>query len=137
MVFALETLLFTYCIYFLIGLEGNEFCIIRKNFQLQVQDIENQGCCPRMMYNQGSSSQSIQRADPAKSPRVTHCPGSPRTGIQHLLQCGFSTSECKLHSRCRFCNGIGRMDSTKSHQFHFISAPSRLYKAIKTECLRT
>lgn len=42
-----------------------------------------------MMYNQGSSSQSSQRADPAESPRVTYCPGPPSTGLQLLFNVDF------------------------------------------------
>lgn len=51
----LETLLFTYCIYFITGLEGNELCIIFKNSWLQVEVIESHSCFPGLVFNQEPS----------------------------------------------------------------------------------
>lgn len=52
----LETLLFTYCIHFIMGLEGNELCMIFKNSWLQVEVKQSPGCFPRLALNQVPSS---------------------------------------------------------------------------------
>lgn len=96
MAFALEILLFTYCIYFMIGLEGNEFCIIfkKKNSSRRWRLEKGRGCCPRLTFHQVPSSPSC-RDDPVQASQVIPCPEPP--SLSYLLKCDLLL----LNSSCR------------------------------------